>query len=333
MNRSNFKLLITGILLLSLALISGRTSAADKLGALYSAQSVSYSMPWIAQDAGLFRKHNLDVKSVYIASSGIATAALLGGDIEIALAGAVGIVRAFAQGATDVVFIGGFKNELTHNIVARPEIMRPQDLKGKIVGVTRIGSNSHYFAVQALPRFGLDPARDVIFRQTGGDVAALAALSNGTIDAMVMLTYGQTAIAKGYHYVIYGRDLHIPYAAASVTTRRSAMARRPQVIAAYMRSLAEAAKILHTDKEYTLKILSKYLRIADRKILESSYEAELPALEQRLDIREEAIQPVLEDVAQSDPRAKNFKPQQLIDRAYLDDMVRSGFLDKLWASK
>jgi NitT/TauT family transport system substrate-binding protein len=150
-----FKSLIPSVTLLSLLLISGMTAAADKLSLLYSAQSVSYSLPWIAQDAGLFRKHDLDVKLVYIPSSGVATAALLGGDIEIALAGAVGIVRAFAQGANDLVFIGGFKNELTHNIVARPEIRRPQDLKGKVIGVTRLGSNSHYFAVQALPRFGL----------------------------------------------------------------------------------------------------------------------------------------------------------------------------------
>ena len=328
-----FKSLIPSVTFLSLLLISGRTAAADKLSVLYSAQSVSYSMPWIAQDAGLFRKHDLDVKLVYIPSSGVATAALLGGDIEIALAGAVGIVRAFAQGAHDLVFIGGFKNELTHNIVARPEIRRPQDLKGKVIGVTRLGSNSHYFAVQALPRFGLDPARDVIFRQIGGDVAALAALINGTIDAMVMLTYGQSAIAQGFHYVINGRDLHIPYAAASVTTRRSVMGRRPQVIAAYMRSMAQAAKIFHTDKKYTFRILSKYLRIADRRIVESSYEAEMPALEQRLDIREEAIKPVLEDVAQSDARARNIKPQQLIDRRYLDEMAKSGFLDNLWAGK
>jgi hypothetical protein len=90
-------------------------SAAEKLSALYSAQSVSYSLPWIAQDAGLFRKHNLDFQLVYIPSSGGATAALLGGDVEIALAGGVGTVPAFAQGATELVFIGGFKNALTHS--------------------------------------------------------------------------------------------------------------------------------------------------------------------------------------------------------------------------
>jgi ABC-type nitrate/sulfonate/bicarbonate transport system substrate-binding protein len=119
-----------------LALLVQPLSAADKLSALYSAQSVSYSLPWIAQDAGLFRKHNLDFQLVYIASSGIATGALLGGDVEIALAGGVGIVRAYVQGATDLVFIGGFKNALTHSIVAKPELTKPADLKGKKIGVT-----------------------------------------------------------------------------------------------------------------------------------------------------------------------------------------------------
>ena len=70
---------------------------------------------------GLFRKYNLDVDLVYIPSSGVANAALLGGDVEIAMAGGVGTVRAYVQGATDLVFIGGFKNALTHSIVARPD--------------------------------------------------------------------------------------------------------------------------------------------------------------------------------------------------------------------
>src|SRR4051812_24287110 len=75
----NLKSVIIAVSGFSLLLMSGVISAADKLSALYSAQSVSYSLPWIAQDAGLFRKHNLDFQLVYIPSSGVATAALLGG--------------------------------------------------------------------------------------------------------------------------------------------------------------------------------------------------------------------------------------------------------------
>lgn len=307
--------------------------SADRLVGIHSAIAVTQSLPAIAREAGLFRKNNLDFELVFIQSSGAATAAMLGGDAEVGILGAVGVLRAYLQGAQDFVFIGTIKNILTHSIVARPEIKRPQDLKGKRIGVTRLSSNSHYFVLEALPRFGLDPNRDVIIRQTGGDVAGLAALVNGGVDAMAILTFGPSAVAQGFPYVINGPELKIPYAAASLTTRRSAMARRPQVVGAYMRALAEAAKIFHTDREFTLRVLGKFLRINDRKILESTYESEISAVEPRLDIRVDSLQAVLEEIAPSDARARNVKPQQLIDRKYLDEMEKGGFYDSLWGSK
>lgn len=332
-SRPNLFYFMIGNLILGLSLLSGAASAAEKLSSLYSAQAISYSLPWIAREAGLFQKYNLDPQLVYVGSSGVATAALIGGDVELALAGGVGFARAYVQGVTDLVFIGGFKNILTHSIVAKPEIVKPQDLKRKKIGITRLGSNSHYFAVQALRRSGLDPNRDVIFLQTGGDSAGLAALMNGTIDAMVMLTYGQAAIAQGFHYVLYGPDLRIPYAAAMVVGRRSLIARRPRVFANFTYSMAEAARIFHTDKEFTFKVLSKYLRIADRKILEISYGLEKPALEPRLEVRPEALMAILEEIAPAETSANNVKPQQLIDRRYLDEMNKSGFLDRLWGTQ
>ena len=175
--------------------------SADRLVGIHSAIAVTQSLPAIAREAGLFRKNNLDFELVFIQSSGAATAAMLGGDAEVGILGAVGVLRAYLQGAQDFVFIGTIKNILTHSIVARPEIKRPQDLKGKRIGVTRLSSNSHYFVLQALPRFGLDPNRDVIIRQTGGDVAGLAALVNGGVDAMAILTYGPSAVAQGFPYV------------------------------------------------------------------------------------------------------------------------------------
>lgn len=305
----------------------------DKLVGIHSAIAVTQSLPVLAREAGLFKKNNLDFELVFIQSSGAATAAMLGGDAETGILGAVGVLQATIKGAADFVLIGTIKNILTHSIVAKPEIKRPQDLKGKRIGVTRFSSNSHYFVQQALARHGMNAERDVLVRQTGGDVAGLASLVNGQVDAMSILTYGPSAIAQGFHYVIRGADLRIPYAAASLTTRRSVLARRPQVIGAYMRALAEAAKIMHTDKEFSLKVLGKFLRINDRKILEATYELDLPAVEPRLDLKAEAIQAVLDEIAPSDPRAKNFKPQQLIDRRYLDEMERGGFYEALWAKR
>ena len=188
------------IILLALGFGTWSAEAVEKLVGIYSARVMSQSMPWIAQEAGLFRKNNLDFHLVYIASSGMVTAAMLGGDAEISLTGGVGIVRAYAQGATDLVFIGSAKNVLTQSILAGAEIKRPEDLKGKKIGVTRIGGNTHYFTIQALRRFGLDPDRDIAFIQTGGEFETLAALANGAIHAATMTAPADAkAIAQGFH--------------------------------------------------------------------------------------------------------------------------------------
>jgi NitT/TauT family transport system substrate-binding protein len=305
--------------------------AAEKLVGLYSAQVMSQSMPWIAQEAGLFQKHNLDFQLVYIASSPMATAAIVGGDAEVILTGGVGIVRAFVQGITDLAFIAGVKNVMTQSIVAGSSIKRPEDLKGKKIGVSRIGGNTHYFTVQVMRRAGREPGRDFAFIQTGGDPEAFAALVNGGIDAATVTppTDGQ-ALAQGYHYVVYGPDLKIPYAATVFVAKRSLMAKRPQVVAEFVRAMAEAAKILHTDREFVYKVLGKRLRVTDRRILDAAYNAEIKALEPRLAIRTEAIQAMIEDVSQVDPRAKKVKAQELVDTRYLDEMEKSGFFDRIW---
>jgi len=310
-----------------------RSHGADKLIGLHSAPAVSQSLPWIAREAGAFKKHNLDFDLVYVQAAAAAAAALIGGDAEIGLTGGIAIVRAYLQGIQDFVFIGANKNILTHSIVARPEIKRPQDLKGKRLGVFRFGSNNHYFALQTLPRYGLDPNRDVILRQTTGGVGDVAALVNGSLDASVMLTYGESAVAQGFHYLIYGPDARVPYAAAVFVTRQAVLKRRPQVIAQFMRAMAEAAKIFHTDRAFTYKVLAKYLRIDDRKLFEASYNVEIKALEPRLAMKLEGFQSTLDELAPTDARAKAIKPQEMIDTRYLDEMEKSGFFEQIWAGK
>lgn len=97
--------------------------------------------------------------------------------------------------------------------------------------------------------------------------------------------------------------------------------------------MAEAAKIIHADKELTFKVLGKQLRVNDRKILESAYNSEIKVLEPRLAIKLEALQAILDDVALVDTRARKVKPEDLIDRRFLDEMEKSGFFNKLWGEK
>ena len=142
---------------------------------------MSQSFPWMAQEAGLFKKYNIDFNLVFISSSSIVTAALLGGDTEMTITGGIGNVAAYVKGSTDIVFTGGVKNVMTQTLVAGGNIKRPEDLKGKRIGVSRIGGNSHYFTIQALRRHGMEPNRDYSFLQTGGDPETLAALMSGSV--------------------------------------------------------------------------------------------------------------------------------------------------------
>jgi len=321
-------------ILLAFVLAPVGGSAAERLVGIHSARVLSQSVPWIAREAGLLQKYNLDFQLVFIASSPAVTAAMLGGDAEIALTGGEGNIRAYVQGATDFVFIGAVKNVLTHSILARQEIKRPEDLKGKKIGINRIGSNPHFFAVQALRQKGLDPTKDVQFIQSGGSPETLAALVSGSLDAASLNPPADTqAISQGFHYVIYGPDQRVPYVATAFVTLRPVVAKRTQVAGQFMRAMAEAAKIIHTDKEFTYKVLGKYLRVTDRKVLDASYNTEIKAVESRLEIRPEGIQGILDEVAKVDPRARKVKPEELIDRRFLEEMDKSGFFDRLWEGK
>lgn len=111
-----------GLVVMAWTLVPSSSVAADKLVALYSAHAVPYAMPWVAEEMGMFKKYDLDFEFVYIPSSATATAALLGGNVEVGLLGGIGVVNAFVNGATDLVLIGSIKNFMTQSILAKPEV-------------------------------------------------------------------------------------------------------------------------------------------------------------------------------------------------------------------
>src|ERR1041384_8280757 len=145
-----------------LILVVGLTTAypvlaAEKLVGLQSAPSVAMALPWFAEEARLYSKHDLDFQLVYIASSGIVTRAMRSCNGNIGIVGGEGPMRAYLTGNTDFVFIGSIKNVLTHSIMGKPEIKRPEDLRGRRIGVGRIGGNAHYFTQYGMRPKGLDP--------------------------------------------------------------------------------------------------------------------------------------------------------------------------------
>jgi ABC-type nitrate/sulfonate/bicarbonate transport system substrate-binding protein len=297
---------------------------------LQSAPSVAMALPWFAEEARLYSKYDLDFQLVYIASSGIVTAAMSSGSGNVAIVGGEGPLRAFIAGNTDFVFIGSVKNVLTHSLMGKPEIKRPEDLKGKRIGVGRFGGNSHYFTMYGMRQKGLDPLKDAQFIQTGGAPETFLALSTGAVDAASLTTPQDTRAAfQGFNYVIDGREIKPPYVATGLVTLRSVIAKRPKAVSQFMHVMAESLKLMMSDRELAFKVISKKIGLTDRKVFDSAYGAELKVLEPKLDIRPIAIQANLDEIARTDPRAKSVKAEQLIDRRFLEEMEKDGTFERL----
>ena len=214
--------------------------------------------------------------------------------------------------------------------MGKPEIKKPEDLKGKKIGVGRIGGNSHCFAVYGMRQEGMDLAQDTNFIQTGGAPETFLALTSGAVDAASITTPQDTRAAfMGYNYVIDGRELKPPYVATGFVTLHSVIAKRPKVVSQFMHMMAESYKIMVTDRDLAFRLMAKKIGLTDRKIFAAAYSAELKVLEPRLEISPKAIQATLDEISRTDPRAAKVSPQQLIDRRFLEEMEKDGTFDRL----
>lgn len=292
--------------------------AASKISIVYSAKVFNLSPVWIAMEQGFFEKRGLAVKLTYIGGAPPVVATLLAGGADVAVVGGVGIIRAYLGGARNLVFIGALKNVLTGSIVGKPEFQTVTDLKGKKIGVSRIGSNPHYLAVEVLKRFHMDARRDVSFIQTGGAPESVAALASGAVDAIAVVPpQDAQMIQMGFKLIADGTALRIPYIATGLATTRDTIAKRPDILQGFVVAFREAAQFLFTHKETAMPIIAKNTQIRDSKTLELVYSAEAPVLERDFRIDLQGIAAVLESAKSDFPKASATRPEDLVDTRFL----------------
>ncbi len=313
-----------GILGATLALLTvlgtaayGGEATPIRLIVSYSALVASQSIPWIAQETGIFTKHGVEVHLTYISSSSQSTAALLSGDVDAAIIGGIGIMNAVLQGG-DLRLIGATKNRLTGRIMARPEIKTAGDLRGKKIAVSRKGSNTEYMAIQALKRAGLDPARDITFVYAGGEPESVAALVSGAVQASASVPPNDTKAEElGAHELINVTKIGVKYPATQVAASRKTIREKPEALSRLIAALREAVRVYKNDPETALRIIAKYTKTDDPKTLQSAYEVEREAMTDDLRVDPEAIAAALEEIAATRPQAKQRKYEDFADMSFL----------------
>ena len=322
--------------ILSILLSSSGLAQLTTLNVGYSAISEEQLPAWIAKETGIFEKNGLDVQLIYFTGGTTTVQALVSGEVPISQVAGPAVVNSALAGS-DIIIVAGGATSLDYWLMSRPEIKRPEQLKGGSVAISAFGTASDFVARYALEKIGLTPGKDVAIVQVGGVPDRLGALLTGKIEAAVLVPpsmfIGQK---KGLSILADVSKLGLPFQYTGVASSRRFIREHPDTVRRYARSQLEAVHRIYTDKETSLKVLTKYFRgNVERDILEKSWgllvdgnllpKKQYPTLE--------GLKSILAPLAEKNPKAKAAKPEDFADLSFIEELDRSGYADSLYKKK
>ncbi len=312
-----------------LSKVFSQEKALEPIQASYSALVPSGAPFWIGEDLGLFEKEGLKVNLIYINSANRVMAAMLSGDIQLALAGVGGVIAAHSRGI-DAVVIAGAVNKINVSIYALPEIRQPSDLKGKKLGITRFGGLYDVSANFALKKWHLQPGKDVVLIQIGDIPSLMGALAGNSVQAATLQPpFTIRADQLGYRELMDLSKAGLEYQNTALISTRSIIKKSPDAIRRFTRAYSIALAIYHQQRDIALKVMAKYLKGIDPLVLEKSYDAYkewmpvIPYVNHTGMETAIAMAPVVEN-------GKAVQVRDIVDESFIQQLDQQGFYQKLY---
>jgi NitT/TauT family transport system substrate-binding protein len=303
------------------------TAQPDTLNLSYSALVPSGAPFWIAQELKLFEREGLKTELLYINAAPRVMAAMLAGEIQVALSGVSPLVTTYAQGS-DPVAIAGAVNQINVAIFARPEIRSPEDLRGKRIGITRFGGLTDFSAQYALKKWGLQPAKDVAIIHIGDASALMGAMAGNAVQAATLQPPSTILAAQlTYRELLDLSKSGLDYQNTVVLTTKALVKRSPDTSRRFIRAYSAALAVFHKQKETSLRVIARYLKGMDPVILEKSYEAykawvpEIPYINQAGMETAVGLTPGL---------TKEVKVSEIVDQSIVRELEQQGFYRALY---
>ena len=327
-------ILLAVLILTSSPATQSTAASLERLTLGWSAIAGSQAPFWITKEAGLFEKNGLDVTMIYVDGGSKATQALMSGDVPIAQVGGNAPVVARLRGA-DVTLIAGLLNVLAYSMIVSPEIKKPEDLRGKKLSVSRFGSNSDYATRKILLKWGLKPDVDVAVLQIpGGQPARMAAIQTKQVHGMVAQP-PVTNLARKFNLNIIAEpeDFGGAYPTTPVASRVSYIRERRDTVRKFTRALLEGIYVYKTDKNFSKKVISKYVKTNDNDALEDSYQYFSRLVPQKPYPSLDAVKEALAELSEKDPKVRSTKPEDFVDMSVIKEFDDSGFIDGLYRKR
>ena len=291
-------------------------------------------LPWfVAKDARIFEKHGIDFDPVFIGASSALFNAMLSGAADLAGSGGPAVISNILKGG-DIIHITAMVPRFTQSIIVKTEIKKPEDMAGKKIGVSRLGTVTHFALQTALDGYGV---KNVTILQMGGQPEAFAGLSRGSVDGAVFSPpYNFQLKKQGYHELVSPNDLAklTEFITNGIVARRSVAEKDKETVIKTIKGTAEAIKIIQTDKEFTKKVMNKWMPMKDTDLVEQSYRFATENYAKEGMVPEAALRGMVKQMVQSnlaDAKMASATPlTAYYDNRYVEEVKRSGFFDQLW---
>ena len=314
---------------------SSPARASSKVVVGYAAMNTRLAPLWLAEEQGFFKKYGMEPQAVFLRSATVLVTGLASGDIHVGTGGGSAALAAVSSGQ-DVKVVGSFSTRNSYDFVARPNIKRPEDLRGKKVGVTSIGGGSWMGAMLWLEQLGLDPQRDQITMLSIGDQTIQAqAVENGTVDATPLDgVFSRRLKQKGLTILGEYSDLKKPMINQSAMVSSTLMQKNPEIAENFLKAMIESIAFAFAPKNKAVVIKTIVRRLkTDQNSAEEGYDDLLRAVEKKPFPSLEGLRNAQRLMKIRTPKIGEVKVEPIIDMSIMRKLDESGFIEKVYAAQ
>jgi ABC-type nitrate/sulfonate/bicarbonate transport system substrate-binding protein len=291
--------------------------------------SVANIIIYVTKEARLYEKYGLDAEVIAVNGSGIASKALIGGNLDISPIATPTVIAADLAGA-DMVILAHTMPGVVHALMVKPEIRRVEDLKGKKIAVSSLGSLTDFLVRAIAKKKGLNPDRDLTLIQTGTDSERILALKSGAVDGAAMSHPGYGRAKKMGFAMLWDSAKEIDYPWMEITTRRAAIKADREMIMNYMKAHLEGIARFKKDRDFGVKIIKKMLRLDDDELVGESYDIFSKMFLPTPYPNHPGMKVSFEYVAATRPDVGKHKPEEFTDSSFVEELDKTGFIRKLY---
>jgi NitT/TauT family transport system substrate-binding protein len=308
--------------------LEATASAAEKINASYGAISGSMAPIWVAKEARLFEKQGLDLNLIYISGGPRSIMSLLAGSIQFVNHSGMPALEAYQRGA-DTAMIASPLNTPEHSLVVQKNITSTEQLRGKIMGISALGSLTDVILREGLRLSNLSE-KDVTILPVGDLGARLSSLQTGRVHGVIVAgIQTMTATKMGYRQLIDFSKLPIEISGSGILVRRSYVLKNPDVTLKFLKAWIEGIFMLKAKPEFSVGVLKKYVATQDPEVLNTIYGHYKDALVTKPTPLGRVAKSMLYLLARTNPQIPSGNPEGFAEPRFINELENSGFFDEM----